>query len=101
MTSNVSRPVNPGTDCSALCCACTAIAFWYKPDASHKHLYPSVKDDDGNPKTVTIDGEEQYAVCKYGIEVFNTRNIRSALCPQRRAARASNASAVCNPSKRC
>eukprot|EP00965_Chrysotila_dentata_P119858 3963591-Pleurochrysis_carterae.AAC.2 len=36
-----------------------SIAFWYKPDAPHKHLHPSEKDADGNLKTVAINGKEQ------------------------------------------
>mmetsp|Transcript_55255 Transcript_55255/g.120451 ORF Transcript_55255/g.120451 Transcript_55255/m.120451 type:complete len:273 (-) Transcript_55255:5-823(-) len=48
------------------------VCFWYKPDSSHHNLYPSVKDEEGLPVKVTEDGEETYAVCPYGIEIFTT-----------------------------
>ena len=50
------------------------IAFWYKPDATHQHLYPSLKDAAGNPIKVTSDGDVQYAVDPAGIEVFRTKD---------------------------
>eukprot|EP00965_Chrysotila_dentata_P204806 6182559-Pleurochrysis_carterae.AAC.2 len=68
--------------CGCCCAMCvSAVAFWYKPDSSHKHLYPTKKDEEGNPQKVTINGEEQYAVCEYGIEIFNTREGPEGLPP--------------------
>eukprot|EP00965_Chrysotila_dentata_P191548 6174594-Pleurochrysis_carterae.AAC.1 len=37
-----------------------AIAFWYKPNAAHKHLYPAQKDEHGQPIKSTVNGEESY-----------------------------------------
>eukprot|EP00965_Chrysotila_dentata_P013769 456835-Pleurochrysis_carterae.AAC.1 len=37
-------------DAARVLCA-TAVEFWYKPDSSHKHLYPTEKNEEGNPKT--------------------------------------------------
>ena len=49
-----------------------AVAFWYKPDSSHKHLYPTLKDDNDAPVRATSDGEVDYVVDPHGIEVFTT-----------------------------
>lgn len=54
-------------------CLFAAIAFWYKPDSSHAHLYPVRKDANGQPVSVTINGEMQYELCPNGIEVFRGR----------------------------
>eukprot|EP00965_Chrysotila_dentata_P189358 6173276-Pleurochrysis_carterae.AAC.4 len=48
------------------------VAFWYKPCSSHKHTYPAMKDEDGNPvrtdsETVTVDGEAHYKGWPTGI----------------------------------
>ena len=51
-------------------CLCVAVAFWYKPDASHRHLYPTAKDEKGAPIKVITDGEAEFKVCPNGIEVF-------------------------------
>ena len=51
-------------------CLCVAVAFWYKPDASHRHLYPTAKDENGAPIKVITDGEAEFKVCPNGIEVF-------------------------------
>eukprot|EP00965_Chrysotila_dentata_P235983 6201075-Pleurochrysis_carterae.AAC.2 len=50
-----------------------AVAFWYKPNSSHKHLYPAKKDAFGQPIKSTVNGEAVYTVCPYGIEVFRTK----------------------------
>lgn len=58
---------------------CAVVAFWYKPCSSHKHTYPAMKDADGNPvkvedlKTETVDGEAQYKVFPFGIEIFRNK----------------------------
>eukprot|EP00965_Chrysotila_dentata_P173571 5730149-Pleurochrysis_carterae.AAC.1 len=48
----------------------SAIAFWWKPESSHMHFYPVVRDDDGKPKRCIVNGNVQYEVCPNGIEVF-------------------------------
>eukprot|EP00965_Chrysotila_dentata_P250722 6209613-Pleurochrysis_carterae.AAC.1 len=47
------------------------LAFWYKPDSSHKTLYPTAKDKAGKPIEVTLNGEKAYTHCEYGI-IFRT-----------------------------
>eukprot|EP00965_Chrysotila_dentata_P234698 6200333-Pleurochrysis_carterae.AAC.3 len=32
--------------------------FWYKPDLLHRNLYPSAKDENGNPTEATVNGEK-------------------------------------------
>ena len=64
------------------CCCCyhhhhhyyyyAAAVFWYKPNSSHKHLYPALKNEAGEPTKELVDGEEQYAVDPAGIEIFKT-----------------------------
>eukprot|EP00965_Chrysotila_dentata_P238718 6202682-Pleurochrysis_carterae.AAC.1 len=55
-----------------------AIAFWWKPEPSHKHLYPTVKDADIKPVQCIVNGKVEYKVCPYGIEVFETRFMRKS-----------------------
>ena len=50
----------------------TGVAFWYKPNSSHVHLYPTLKDANGEPVKATVDGEETYVVDPDGVEVFQT-----------------------------
>eukprot|EP00965_Chrysotila_dentata_P052746 1749821-Pleurochrysis_carterae.AAC.1 len=50
----------------------SGVAFWYKPDSSHRNLYPSAKDEDGNPSEATVDGEKIIQPCEHEIEVFKT-----------------------------
>eukprot|EP00965_Chrysotila_dentata_P108748 3592489-Pleurochrysis_carterae.AAC.1 len=57
---------------SSLFCIDTVLAFWYKPDSSHKTLYPTAKDKNGKPMEVTVNGERAYKHCEYGIEIFRT-----------------------------
>ena len=57
-----------------MCLSIVVVAFWYKPDATHRHLYPSLKDEAGQPIKVTSDGEVEYAVDPQGIEVFQTKD---------------------------
>eukprot|EP00965_Chrysotila_dentata_P144344 4768198-Pleurochrysis_carterae.AAC.1 len=59
------------TDC-AIYSAFAVLAFWYKPDSSHKTLYPTAKDKKGKPVEVTVNGERAYTHCEYGIEIFRT-----------------------------
>ena len=49
-----------------------AVAFWYKPDSSHAHLYPALKDANNEPVECTLNGEKAYEVDPDGIEVFKT-----------------------------
>eukprot|EP00965_Chrysotila_dentata_P056879 1887315-Pleurochrysis_carterae.AAC.1 len=49
------------------------MAFWYKPYLSHPHLYPSAKNEDRQAVRETLDSEEQYRVCPYGMEIFRTK----------------------------
>lgn len=56
------------------------VAFWYKPDSSHRNLYPSAKDENGNPIEATVDGEKIIQPCEHGIEVFKTGCVHAALC---------------------
>eukprot|EP00965_Chrysotila_dentata_P235348 6200700-Pleurochrysis_carterae.AAC.1 len=60
-----------------------AIAFWYKADSSHKHLYPTAKDENGLSIECTVDGEARLEVCPAGIEIFKKgyarRNFTSPL----------------------
>ena len=48
-----------------------AVAFWYKPSSSHKHLYPALKDAAGKPIESIVDGEITYTPDPHGIEVFS------------------------------
>lgn len=87
--------------CYEECCLCClpvplVIAFWYKPDASHRHLYPSLKDENGDPVKVIKDGETEYAMDPVGIEVFtNTSG------PEGTPSKAPFAQEANNPSKVC
>eukprot|EP00965_Chrysotila_dentata_P095831 3167654-Pleurochrysis_carterae.AAC.1 len=58
-----------------------AIAFWYKPDSSHSHLYPARKDAAGNPIVATVNGEAQYENCPNGIN--NVLRQFLDVCPKR------------------
>lgn len=46
--------------------------FWYKPSSSHKHLYPVIKDAQGQPVECIVDGEVAYQIDPNGIEIFKT-----------------------------
>ena len=50
----------------------TAAVFWYKPDSSHKHLYPARKNERGEPIECldTRDGRPAFEVDPDGIEIF-------------------------------
>eukprot|EP00965_Chrysotila_dentata_P223772 6193773-Pleurochrysis_carterae.AAC.1 len=81
MAEHTNEDIDALFRCVAEYCQITAaVAFWYKPDSSHKHLYPTQKDDEGKPKKDTIDDEEQYAVCEYGIEILRTRRCATHFC---------------------
>ena len=51
----------------------TAAVFWYKPNSSHKHMYPALKNAEGEPIQTTTDGKISYTLDPDGIEIFNTR----------------------------
>ena len=48
------------------------VCFWYKPQAAHPWLYPSKKDENGEPMYSIKDGERCYDIpCPDGIEIFH------------------------------
>ena len=58
------------------------VAFWYKPSSSHKHLYPALKDNDGNPIQSIVNGSICYTPDPMGIEVFRTTDDLATTVPK-------------------
>eukprot|EP00965_Chrysotila_dentata_P081165 2679222-Pleurochrysis_carterae.AAC.1 len=55
------------------------VTFWYKPDSSHRHLYPALKNANDLPVSTTVNGEETHAVCPSGIEIFKLATISAQI----------------------
>eukprot|EP00965_Chrysotila_dentata_P128731 4255672-Pleurochrysis_carterae.AAC.1 len=56
--------------------AIAVVVFWYKPQSSHPHLYPSnKKDEQGMPIKEIENGDTHIPTCPLGLELFTTKYV--------------------------